>query len=82
MSQKSSVDSVAVLEQVSRDILLMRLERSTTDLEELGVSPQALHVVFTDVAVAAHDLHGSVGDLLGRRRGEEFDTVGIEALAG
>ena len=78
----SSVDSFAVLEQVSRDVLLVGLKRSAPDFEELGVSPEALDVVLTDIAVATHDLHGRIGDFLGRRRGKEFDAVGVEALAG
>ena len=53
----------------------MRFKGSSADLEEFRVSPQALNMVFSDVAITAHDLHGGVGDLLSGRGCEEFDTV-------
>ena len=70
------------LRKVTRDVLLMRLERPTADFEQLGVAPEALNVVFCHVPVAAHDLHGGGGDLLGRRRSVGLHAVRIEALTG
>ena len=38
--------------QVARHVLVMRLDRASTDLNELCVPPQTLDVVLTNVAVA------------------------------
>src|SRR4029453_17100295 len=67
--------------QVARDVLLVRLDRAAADLEQLRVAPQPLHPVLPDVAVAAEHLDRAVGDLLGHRRAEQLDTVGVDARA-
>ena len=68
--------------EVANHVLVVRLEGPAADLEELGVAPELLDLVLGDVAVAAVDLDGGVGDVFGDGRGEELDAVGVEAVAG
>ena len=68
--------------EVADHVLVVRLEGPAADLEELRVAPELLDLVLGDVAVAAVDLDGGVGDVFGDGRGEELDAVGVEAVAG
>src|SRR5262249_6338615 len=62
------------------DVLLVRLERAATDLEQLRVAEEALHLVLAAISPAAEHLHRVVGDLLPDRRGEELRGVGAQAI--
>ena len=45
---------------VAGHVLLVRLEGASTDLEEFGVTPEALHLILAAIAVAPHHLHRAV----------------------
>src|SRR5438045_8921915 len=67
--------------QIAGDVLLVRLDRAAADLQQLGVAPPPLHLILADGAVAAEHLDRAVGDVLGYRRAEQLDAVGIDAVA-
>src|SRR5262249_12354087 len=66
--------------EIAGEVLLVRLERATADLEQLRVPQQALDRELGAVAPAAEDLHGVVGDLLPDRGGEQLRGVGAAAV--
>mmetsp|Transcript_16858 Transcript_16858/g.47965 ORF Transcript_16858/g.47965 Transcript_16858/m.47965 type:complete len:270 (-) Transcript_16858:669-1478(-) len=68
--------------QVADHVLVVRLVCAPPDLQQLRIPPQALNVVLTHVAVAAHDLDGTVGHVLAHRAAVELHAVGVQAVAG
>mmetsp|Transcript_50457 Transcript_50457/g.134937 ORF Transcript_50457/g.134937 Transcript_50457/m.134937 type:complete len:332 (-) Transcript_50457:365-1360(-) len=67
--------------EVPDHVLVVGLVGAAADLQELGVPPEALDVVLADVAVAAQDLDGSVGHILGHDPTVELHAVCVEAVA-
>mmetsp|Transcript_18372 Transcript_18372/g.29386 ORF Transcript_18372/g.29386 Transcript_18372/m.29386 type:complete len:213 (+) Transcript_18372:423-1061(+) len=59
----------------------MCLVCATTDLQKLRISPETLHAVFGDVAVATHYLHCSVGHVLAHDAAVELYAIGIQTVA-
>src|SRR5262245_19284948 len=69
------------LDEVARDVLLVRLDGAAANFHQLGVAPELLDAILGAVAVAAEDLHRGVGDFLGGGGCEQLDRVGAEPIA-
>ena len=70
-----------VLLDISGHVLVVRLVGAAANLQQLGVPPEALHLVLTHIAVASQHLDGAVRDALGHGRAVELHTVSVQAVA-
>mmetsp|Transcript_62761 Transcript_62761/g.99446 ORF Transcript_62761/g.99446 Transcript_62761/m.99446 type:complete len:249 (-) Transcript_62761:618-1364(-) len=59
----------------------MCLIGAATNLQKLGIAPKSLHVVFTHVAIATHDLDGPVGHIFAHLTTVELHAVCIQTIA-
>ena len=50
--------------QIAGDVLLVRLNRTSANLQQFRVAPQPLDMVLADVAVPTQHLDGTVRDVL------------------
>src|SRR5687768_2659180 len=68
-------------QQLLGQVLLVRLEGASPDLEQLRVPEETLHLVLRAVPPSAEDLHRVVGDLLAHRSREQLRRVGAHPVA-
>jgi hypothetical protein len=59
---------------------MVGLVRSSTNLQELGIAPKSLNLVFARVPVTSQHLDGAVCNALRHRGAEKFDSIGIETV--
>lgn len=70
-----------VLADVATHVLVVRLVGASTDLVQLGVSPQSLHLVFSHISISSQQLDGPVGDVLGHGSAIQLHSIRVQSVS-